>query len=135
MLQKVRNIASNKKILVIADGAAFGPEMDQIIKYLKGHKNVRLYAPESFEWIILSANPLKDTSVQEILEMPSDYIDSSEFFSWEQFFTWLLTDKTQGTYLKYSKNHLNPALLKGSVKEAILRVMNKICFDNEYGSE
>ena len=71
---------------------------------------------------------LKDTSVHEILEMPSDYIESSEFFSWEQFFAWLLTDKTQGTYLKYSKNQLNPALLKGSVKEAILKVMDKICF-------
>ena len=62
-------------ILMIADGAAFGPEMDRAIKYLKEHQNVKLYAPESFEWLILSANPLKDPSIREILEAPADHIE------------------------------------------------------------
>ena len=113
-------------MLLIADGAAFGSEMDRVMKFIQGHKNIRLYIPESFEWLILSANPMKDASVQEILEAPSDYIISEEYFSWESFFTKLLVEKTNGTYLQYSKNQLNQAYLMGTVREAILQQMDKI---------
>jgi hypothetical protein len=126
MLQTVRSIEADAKILLIADGAAFGSEMDRIMKFLKGHPNVSLYAPESFEWLILSANPLKDTYIREILENPSEYIESEMYFSWERFFTKVLIDKTQGTYLQYSKNHLNEAYLKGNVRGAILEIIEKV---------
>lgn len=96
------------------------------MKFLKGHPNVSLYAPESFEWLILSANLLKDTYIKEILENPSEYIESEMYFSWERFFTKVLIDKTQGTYLQYSKNHLNEAYLKGNVRGAILEIMEKV---------
>ena len=35
-----------------------------------------------------------------------EYIESSEFFSWERYFTKLLIEQTKGTYLKYKKSRL-----------------------------
>ena len=69
---------------------------------------------------------MKDASLQGVLEAPFDYIDSEEYFSWERFFTKLLVEKTNGTYLQYSKSQLNPAYIMGTVREAILQQMDKI---------
>mgnify|MGYP000113949425 FL=1 len=41
-------------ILVIVDGAAFGSEMKDISECIKTQGNIVLYAPESFEWLLLS---------------------------------------------------------------------------------
>ena len=113
-------------VLLIADGAAFGSEMDRAMWYLQNHWNIRLYLPESFEWLILSANPMHDAEIANILGAPSDHIDSGEYYSWERYFTRLLTDTTQGTYLHYSKNRINPAYLSGAVQRAILEEMKYI---------
>ena len=126
ILKTVRKLNSDEMILLIADGAAFGPEMDRVMFFLKEHKNVRLYLPESFEWLILSADLLKDPEIQEILHDPTVHIESKDFFSWERFFTHLLTEKTHGTWLQYSKSHINPAYVKGSIQEAILNEMSTI---------
>ena len=40
--------------LVIVDGAAFGSEMRDVSEYLKEVGGIVLYAPESFEWLLLS---------------------------------------------------------------------------------
>lgn len=42
----------NEKILVIADGAAFGPEMDRVLQLVQTRENLALYLPESFEWLV-----------------------------------------------------------------------------------
>ena len=47
------NMHGNEKILVIADGAAFGSEIDRVLRLIRERKNVALYLPESFEWMIL----------------------------------------------------------------------------------
>ena len=57
---------------------------------------------------------------------PSEHIESRDYFSWERYFTRLLTEKTAGTYLQYSKNQINPAYLKGQVRDLILKEMQKI---------
>lgn len=75
--------------------------------------------------MILSSGILKDTEVAQILQTPSDYIDGKEYFSWERYFTALLTEKTAGTYLNYAKKMLNEAYLKDGVKNAILGQMMK----------
>ena len=131
LLQTAKKQNADESILLIADGAAFGSEMDRVMKFLKAHKNVMLYVPESFEWLILSANPLKDASVQDILDDPSAHIESKEYFSWERFFTRLLTDHTHGTWLQYSKGQINPSYLKGNVRDAILAVMKHIKLEND----
>ena len=116
----------NEKILVIADGAAFGPEMDRVLQLVQTRENLALYLPESFEWLVLSSGILKDTEIAQILQTPSDYIDSKEYFSWERYFTALLTEKTAGTYLNYTKKTLNEAYLRDGVKNAILGQMQKV---------
>ena len=116
----------NEKILVIADSAAFGSEIDRVLRLIEGCENVALYLPESFEWLILSSGILKTNHVLEILNAPYDYVDSEEFFSWERFFTSVLIDETKDTYLAYMKKKLNPAYLQDVIKESILNKMEKI---------
>lgn len=129
VLNTARQEEDGKAVLIIADGAAFGSEMDRVVKFMENHNNVRLYVPESFEYLILLANPMKDPEIHIVLESVPDHIESRDFFSWEQFFTRLLTDRTRGTYLQYSKNKINPAYLKGTVKEGILANMERINLD------
>ena len=97
----------NKKVLVIADGAAFGSEIDRVLRLLNERKNSYLYLPESFEWLVLSSDILKNKDIRNILTTPADSIDSKDYFSWEQFFTALLVKKTEGTSFAYSKRTLN----------------------------
>lgn len=116
----------DEKILVIADGAAFGPEMDRVLQLVQTRENLALYLPESFEWLILSSGILKDAEIVQILRTPSNYIDSKKYFSWERYFTELLTEKTSRTYLNYTKKTLNEAYLNDGTKNAILRQMGKL---------
>ena len=103
--------SSAENILVIADGAAFGAEIESIIS-LMTVKNLGIYLPESFEWLILNSGLIKENKISDILASPCDYIDSQKYFSWEIFFTDLLKKSTHGTYLEYSKSKLNPAYLQ-----------------------
>lgn len=123
------NIHKNEKILVIADGAAFGSEIDRVLRLISGRKNMALYLPESFEWLILSSGVLKNKSVTDILSAPYDYVESEKYFSWERFFTAVLIDETKDTYLAYIKKKLNPAYLSDITKLAILSAMGKIQLD------
>ena len=112
--------SGSENVLAIVDGAAFGSQMNLVSELLEKRKNLSLFVPESFEWIILKSGVVKD--VEKILEHPEDFADSTEFFSWEQFFTKLLTEKTKGTYLKYLKRKLNPNYLSDSIKNKILNL-------------
>ena len=120
------NIHKDEKILVIADGAAFGSEMDRVLQLINKRKNVALYLPESFEWLVLSAGVLKNNSVVQILKNPSEYIESKEYFSWERFFTAVLIQETKDTYLTYAKKKLNAAYLSDMIKNSILKQKKKI---------
>ena len=120
------NIHKDEKILVIADGAAFGSEMDRVLQLINKRKNVALYLPESFEWLVLSAGVLKNNSVVQILKNPSEYIESKEYFSWERFFTAVLIQETKDTYLTYEKKKLNAAYLSDMIKNSILKQIKKI---------
>ena len=64
--------------------------------------------------------------MQHILESPADYIESAQYYSWERFFTKLLTENTQGTYLKYSKSKLNASYLQANDTAKIMNVMPEI---------
>lgn len=99
-----------EKILVIADGAAFGSEIDRVLK-ANTLGNLIICLPESFEWLILKSGLIKAENIQEILINPSEYIESSEFFSWENFFAKYLIEKTTNTPFQYAKKKLNPVYL------------------------
>ena len=114
-----------KNILIIADGAAFGPEMERVLS-LSRVKQIVLYLPESFEWIILSKGLVDGKRVSDIIEAPEKYIESKQFFSWEQFFTKLLVDETKDTYLHYGKSKLNENYLRSREKAVIIKKMDAI---------
>lgn len=113
----------DKKVLVIAYGAAFGPEMDKVMKKILAGNEKVLYLPESFEWLILKSGVVKDKDINKILENPGEYIESEKYMSWEQFFTGLLVEKTKDSYLKYEKKELNVAYkndkIAGKIMEAV----------------
>lgn len=113
-------------VLVIADGAAFGPEMDRIMKVVRRRKGIVLYLPESFEWIILKSGVITGKNLNTILEKPEEFIESDKYFSWERFFTKLLVMLTKDTYLKYAKRKLNAAYLQESISSKIIRQIAEI---------
>jgi len=112
-------------ITVIADGAAFGSQMGRVYRLMQRKSEIRLYLPESFEWIILSSGVLDDNEIQKIIERPYEYIDSRDYFSWEQYFTSLLLEKSRGTWLQYTKEKLNPVYLKGKCRKQIIEALPK----------
>lgn len=118
---KMLNEYKNEKILVIADGAAFGSEMDKIMKRVNSRVGISVYLPESFEWLILSSELIKDSDIEDILADPSDYVESQKYMSWERYFTALLVDKTKDTYLQYSKSKLNEAYKTDRVQNKVLK--------------
>ena len=61
----------DKMIFVVADGAAFGSEIDRVLK-LPG-QNFRLCLPESFEWLILKSGLIRTEDIDMVLENPSEY--------------------------------------------------------------
>ena len=108
--------------LVIADGAAFGSEVGNVLA-LQQAREFMLYLPESFEWIILKTDLLNDKEIRNILAEPSSHIDSKEYFSWERFFTALLTDRSRGTWMQYSKRKINPQYLQPAVMEKVTQIL------------
>lgn len=109
-----------EKILVIADGAAFGSEIDRVLK-IDAAGNIIVCLPESFEWLILKSGLINAENIQDILDNPSDHIESSEFFSWENFFEKYLIEKTTDTPFKYAKSKINPVYLNETNSEMIIR--------------
>ena len=108
--------AGTEETCIIADGAAIGAEMNLLSNKIEEKQNVHLYLPESFEWLILNSDLLQDKEVRKILENPEDYIDSTEFFSWEQYFTKLLIQK-QKEHICSIKSKLNPSYLQDKIKQ------------------
>lgn len=119
------------EILVIADGAAFASQMNRIAVLINRNNKVHLYLPESFEWLLLSSGIIHDSELGDILDSPSEHIESSDYFSWERFFTALLIDKTKGSYLQYSKKKLNSNFLQKGIQEKILSHISGIRFINK----
>lgn len=117
----------SKKVVVIADGAAFGSEIEDIVKQQTLWTNrVGIYLPESFEWIILSSGvvALED---MDMLDSPERYADSVEYMSWERYFTELLEETTkESKYQKYSKDKLAEFYLQDRVKKDIRQFIKGI---------
>lgn len=125
---KIKETA-DEVVLVIADGTAFGPEMERVMS-LRRVRNTVLFLPESFEWLILRSGLIGGAEVQDILKSPYDYIESDRYFSWERFFTVLLTERTVDTHLQYSKRRLNPNYLNDRETLAIRKVVSDMTVGN-----
>lgn len=121
---KIENAEENKKVVVIADGAAFGAYVAKVTTIAKSRKDVMLYFPESFEWLILKSGVIGIKDLDDILAEPEKYIESREFLSWERYFTDLLMTATADDSIKkYDKSQLKPYYIEGKNKDAIIAVL------------
>ena len=108
------------KYLAIVDGAAFGAELEELIQYIKyRNHNVEVFAPESFEYLLLTSGLFKSNEVNNKCHNTYDYADSVKYMSWEQFFAELLIAITKDTEMQYSKHKLNAYYLSARNMELI----------------
>lgn len=93
-----------ESVLAVVDGAAFGPEMQDCMELTEVYP-VSIFAPESFEFLILESGLIEVPTT--VLEQTWDYADSVKYFSWEEFYTWYLSDISRNEVYQYSKRKLN----------------------------
>ena len=95
-------------VFVIADGAAFGAEMNRVMELQHQFPDkITICLPECFEWLILQSGLIDAPDLGEMLENPSAYVDSAQYFSWKNFFEDYLVQQTAGTHYAYSKSQLH----------------------------
>lgn len=110
-------------VMVVADGAAFGAEINRVLNLQKYHPNISVCLPESFEWMILKSGLIRTDDIETVLEKTADFVESSEFFSWEQFFTDYLVQNTKDTYYRYSKHNIGRFYLVRDNMEKIIAII------------
>lgn len=130
IFHKVCQQSNAEAVLVVADGAAFGSEMEKLMSLVRIRKKLYLYLPESFEWLVLCTGIIRDSELEQILSETYNYVESSKYASWEQYFTTVLIEKTKDTYMAYSKSKLNKAYAGRNVTNHILKQIKGICFVN-----
>ncbi|MCI7792125.1 MAG: translation initiation factor 2 [Lachnospiraceae bacterium] len=123
----------SKRRLAIVDGAAFGSEIEIIMIYIINVDNdIKIYAPESFEYLLLLSEIFDSKKLQHKLTESYDFIDSEKYFSWEQYYTALIMEETRGTEKQYSKSNLNPYYLsERNIKYVLEKIPDNIIFDKE----
>ena len=84
-------------------------------------KKCVLYAPESFEFLLLKANIIDVPKA--VLDETYDYADSKRFMSWEEYYTDYLIQNSQKTVFKYAKTKLNENYKSPKIIEKIKRIM------------
>lgn len=119
-------VETRKLCLAIVDGAAFGADIQRLIRTI-ADRNCLIYAPESFEYLLLSANILEIP--KDIIENTQDYADSKYYSSWERFYTDKLIEITKNTVYRYSKHKLNSSYRNEKIVEKVKAVMPDIILD------
>ena len=136
--EKIRKNIDNN-LFVVVDGSAFGKFIQAIDILVSEHPNIHLFAPESFEYLLLKANILERTKltesmyynnilVSDILNAPEDYIDITKYTR-EQYYTAILKQcmaKTKHPYNKATKDafYHSPKLLSDARKIIPIQVNN-----------
>lgn len=116
VFKTISNLSGNcKSMIIIVDGAAFGAYMPSCYFRIKYDIELLIYAPESFEYLLLSTGKYNELqpkienyitlpAVKELLKSPGEYIDSLTYESWEQFFTAVLHSVSSIIRETYHKN-------------------------------
>ena len=113
---------SDKQILAIVDGAAFGAEIGKIYRYLESNQvKCIIYAPESFEFLLLSAGFIDVPD--DVTDETWEYADSKLYMSWEEFYTDYLVKNTYGTIYQYNKNRLAAPYKTEGIISKVVSVM------------
>jgi len=124
------NLGTYKTIYVIVDGAAFGGFLQRLLS-ISEHFDVYVFAPESFEYLLLNTSTFKRFLGDE-LENTCDYCDISKYPTWEGYYTSLLSNLCKGKYrFDYSKARLDSFFLKGDFPSKVKEQIRDIVDFNE----
>lgn len=90
LLQYIMSEMDYRSIFLFADGASYGYNMllhEDFLTTLSESKeiDVRLFFPNSFEWLVLKSGLLRIDD--DIVEYPENYFDTKDFSGIEPFFT------------------------------------------------
>ena len=128
-IYRMLNQYSDQDVVIIADGAAFGAEIGDIVKQQRLRpRKVAIFLPESFEWVILSSGVV---TIDDTLKLsnPELFADSVDFMSWEQYFTDLLVEMTKNSdYQKYNKRKIAAYYNQERVEREIIDSIKGIDF-------
>ncbi len=111
-------ITKNANSIVIVDGAAFGFEIEDTLLVLSKY-NCYLIALESFEYCILKSGIFANKLT---VDVDNPEVDSTEYLTWERYYTDLLQRISANTQLAYNKLNLNKAYCTPSNMIKILNV-------------
>lgn len=76
-----------------------------------------------FEYLLLKANIFAHTS--RVTEETYNFADSKNYFSWEEFYTAYLIEKSADTIYRYNKKKLNTAYLTVKNRKRIMEQLPK----------
>lgn len=107
------------KWLVVADGAAIGAHITELVSYCE-NKDISFYLPESFEWMLLNSGTVNVKNLKAKLERTYDYLESKEFKSWERFYTNMIVKGTKMSKHPYSKTVLDDYYVSEAKTKVIL---------------
>lgn len=116
-------------VLFIADGAAFGAELEYLWVQSLIIPRFYFYLYESFEWLLLhTPNIYANPRVRELVDNPQ--VESTQFLSWERYFTKLLETSSRGIKgFEYTKSSLPSGYLTSTNVKALLSYMPEISFE------
>lgn len=117
IVSKLKQVVTQgyKKIMIIADGAAFGSCANKLRDEISGTKaydvELCIVLPESFEYLILKSGLCDMFCSKDVITNTKDYANTLKYYSWEDFYTRYLTDHTNNTEfsskMRYNKSSLN----------------------------
>ena len=106
--------------IVLVDGAAFGPYIEDL---LNCRLNLLVLCPESFEYLILKSGIVDIERKYYIEFYEKGNIESSKYFSYERYFTHLLTEFSGDTF-NYSKGYDLKIYKSAKFKSLMTKVFN-----------
>ena len=111
------------EIYGIRNSGKYGTLKNVYNEMYKIYTNVNVNESVKVDYIITEDSKAGYQFFKEVYssEHTWDYVDSSMYMSWERYFTALLVELTNNTYLQYSKNDLNDVYIKGSIKDNIVK--------------
>ncbi len=102
MYRFVDNIENDKCIYVIVDGAAFDSRISELCGLMQ-YKDVHIFAPESFEYLLLCVSVFRNLTHGE-LDETYNYVHSSKYVTWENYFEELLRLLCRKLGTRYKKD-------------------------------
>lgn len=114
-------------IFIIADGSAFGSQIGKCCNLLKNNysdKTIRLFIPESFEYLVLKSGILRVD--KDLLDNTYNYAETTKYFSWERYYTELIQKVSSKYNLTYDKSTLPKYLVTPKAVKKMYSVIKEI---------